>query len=326
LLFSYGAYVWGVRCTDTSGNSTGSANSSFTVAGDVAASDLTFSPPSPAEGSAVTITAYTANNGNATETPSVEFWDGETLLDTTLVTMSPFGSNTTSTLWNATIGLHNFYIVVDPPNGSGSIVEYDESNNIARRSLLISTWQLYYGNVTGNIRLDTNANFTFNNWYVLNRSGNIYVSGTDTTNGISFSSLRSFGRNTTGGQDGNTADDFLELDAVLNTSSSSDNVNITFTNSPRVENFTLFGSNVTSVPIINSTATGSFTTGLLWDSADTNETYYENRTLADVVFVTKVRMQLNSTYGNVDYEIRVPAQIKEYKGSTDTVTFYYEVQ
>ena len=31
-------------------------------------------------------------------------------------------------------------------------------------------------------------------------------------------------------------------------------------------------------------------------------------------------------YGITDYEIRVPSGLASYKGSTDTVTFYYELQ
>jgi hypothetical protein len=325
-----GAYLWNVQCVDLAGNGAfnGTNHTAF-VMGDVAATNLTFSTAFPTDGQNITLIANVTNNVNTTETILVQFWNGAPGIGVELgnasVTIGPYGSNVTIITWIATLGLHNFFIVVDPPNGTGQINESDEGNNLFNRSLLVPIWQGYYGNITGGVTLDTAMNFSFRSWGAI--SGNVYVSDSDTTGGISFASLRPVGRNATGGSNASTSDDFSEIDASLGTTSYADSVNRTFTTGGApvaVQTFSVFGQPIANVSVVNSTSDGSFTVGPLWDASD-GAPFYSNAEKQDLVFITRIQNGTSSVYGIVDYATRIPAQLVGYKPGASTVTFYYEV-
>lgn len=330
LPFGYGAYSWGVECVDLAGNSAASPNATFIIAGDVEIAGIAFHPASPVEGEPVVVAANVTNRANKSELVSVAFWDGppgtgEQIGQNVTVALAPGGWSVANANYTARIGTREIHAVADPPEGSGSIVESDESNNAASRTLSVSAWQVFYGNATGNYTLGG----TFSSWLIQNESGNIYISDSDTLNGISFLFLRPLGRNTTGSRGGSTDDDFGELDAALSTSQYGDSINRTFTSGGdpvMQEAFTVFGSILPAVPVAGSAPGSSFTTGILWDADDSANAHYDQADREDVVFVTKISPGSPGAYGTYDYEIRVPAQLKEYRGTTGTVTFYYEIQ
>jgi hypothetical protein len=326
-----GTYLWNVECMDLAGNSAfNSTNLTFSVVGDLQAGDLFFSTGSPADGQALLVFANITNNAGSNESAVVEFWDGDpadggTLIGSTSILLGPYGHNLTNVSWTATLGLHNLFAIVDP---LGQIVEYDESNNALNQTLLVPIWQVYYGNITGGVDLAPSENSSFLRWTHMNKSGNVFITDSDTTDGISFTALAPVGRNRTGGIDPGAADDFEEIDLLLNTEGFADNVNRSYTagNAPvAVTAFTVYGNYVADVPVIKSYDDG-FITGLLWDTSDCQSPSFTAAERPDIVFVTRIRNMTQSSYGPVDYEIRVPAQLVNYKGSGRTVTFYYELQ
>lgn len=336
----YGTYKWNVNCSDLAGNDAyAPTNFTFTIAGDLAinTSGIIFFPSEPVEGASMIIYADILNLANRDEANfNVSFWLGDPLIDgvqigpnITVSLLQGLSNITVNVTYNPPIGASNIFVIVDPPYLSSYVFESDEENNIGNRTLFVSMWQVYYGNATGNVTLGDSLNATLVSWAVLNQSGNLYVSDTDTSNGINFLLLKAMGRNTTSGRNVNTNNDFEEIDTEISATLLEDNVNTTFTQNGdplQTQTFTIFSTNLLNVPVINSTQSGNFTTGLLWDADDSTNAYYDSTDQEDIVFVAQVKQSINSTYGYVDYEIRVPSRLQDYKGSTPTVTFYYEIQ
>ena len=335
----YGTYKWNVNCSDTSGNDTyAPENFTFVIAGDiyVNASEISFSPASPIEGENTTILAIIRNKANRVETDvKVAFYvgnfdDGVQIGENqTILTLPALGTAVVNVSFNASIGTMRFTVIADPPYGNGSIFESDETNNRAETELAVLSWQVYYGNVSGNITLATGSNFTLTSWFITNNTGNIYIADTDTMNGISFSLLRALGRNTSGGVPAGSVDDFTELDTLLNGTNLTDNVNSTFTagGSPvMLGQITVRGLTIANVPLANTSTDGNHTTGILWDADDSLDAVFDATDQEDVVFVTHIERNMTTTYGSTDYAIRIPARVKSYRGTVETVTLYYELE
>jgi hypothetical protein len=87
----------------------------------------------------------------------------------------------------------------------------------------------------------------------------------------------------------------------------------------------VYGKNISSIPIINSTNTSSFFTGILWDMTDPHPGEYNGS--QDVVFLTSINQQQRGKYGVYDYEIRVPVLLREYReDASESVSFYAELK
>jgi hypothetical protein len=75
---------------------------------------------------------------------------------------------------------------------------------------------------------------------------------------------------------------------------------------------------------MNSTIEGNFTTGILWDTQDSTNSYYDDTDGEDLVFVTSIG-ERQGEYGTEHYVIKIPSRLKLYKSGEETVTFYYEI-
>jgi hypothetical protein len=301
----------------------------------VNSTNITFSNNAPTEDETVTITAGLYNDGDYDATNAVvRFYEGHYSTGTQIgsdqtVNISSASSTVVQQDWTAKVGEYDIYVVVDPPvDTNGSIEESDETNNYAYSTITVSLWTTFVGNVTGTLALLTETNYTLLLWNVTDTTSSlIYV--TDTDSNPSFSSLVAFGRNTTGSY---MTDDFIELDNELNSTSYPDSINLSFTsggNPVAQQTFTVFGNPITNVPVVNSTNSSTFVTGMLWDSSDDSNSnnQFDNTSDEDVVFVTMANQTQPGRYGTYDYEIKVPASLKDFKGpNTQTVTFYAEIK
>ena len=338
VFLTYGLYLWNVQCADSVGNTAfATSNRTIYIAADlvIESENISFSDTAPTEGQNVTIIATVENRGNITAGLfTVQFFDGvpgpgNQIGENRTLLLGALGVNATNVTWLVPIGSHDIFVVVDPPIGSGDVIEFDETNNIANRTLQVSIWQIYYGNASGNITLDSASNDTVISWFVMNATGNLYVSDTDTKNGISWTLLRPLGRTVTNFATPDSDDDFAEADTLLGTTAFNDSVNATYTLSgiPRaLETFVIYSNIFTTVPIANSTEDGNYTTGILWDADDSINDHYDTTDKEDLVFVTKLSEMRTGRYGPVSYELRVPSVLREYYGTTQTVTLYYELQ
>jgi len=109
-----------------------------------------------------------------------------------------------------------------------------------------------------------------------------------------------------------------------------DSINLTYTSEEVVissDTIEIFENSVTNIPIANSTNSTNFITGVLWDSDDdTGTNGFDKTDKEDIVFVTRSNTDVKGQYGTYDFEIRVPALLRSYKGTTNTVGFYVELK
>ncbi len=210
-----------------------------------------------------------------------------------------------------------------------NITAYDGvSMGNASGSFTISSWNIIYGNVTGQLALQDSTGFTLIKWYVTNTSeSNVYAADSDST--VSFDSLKALSRNTDGDY---VSSDFDDIDSLLNMTGVADSINRTFvsnTNPKKTATFTIFGNTLSNVPVINSTNSSSFITGMLWDSSDDidNDKQFDKLDAEDIVFVTAVNQSTYGKYGLYDYEISVPSYLRKYKAANlFQVSLYAEIK
>jgi len=334
--FVSGTYYWNVTCIDLAGNVNTSATWSFTITAPdlvITSGNISFNNTSPEEGQNITIYANVYNpGGTPANNLTIQFWKGDpdsggTQINGNItITLLNNGDNITlNVTYTASIGYNNIFVVVDPPTATnGSISEEDESNNKANNTFTVGLYQVYAGNTTELIDLQKQSiNISLYTWSVTNASGsNIFV--TDLEASPDFNNLQAIGRNTT---NATITDDFTDIDTAIGTTNYADSVNNTFTSSgsPKLtKTFTVFTRTINDVPIINSTSVSSFVTGILWDMSDGNNEYNGTQ---DLVFSTEInKSQIGGNGGIYDFEIKVPALLRNYEAAGTSIAFYYELK
>jgi len=211
---------------------------------------------------------------------------------------------------------------------NGTIIESNETNNNASRRITIPSYQLFYGEVVSDVFLDTSSNLTVFAWInSTNFNGSLYI--TDSDSNVDFTNLKALTRNLSNNF---TFNDLGELDTSLDISNLTDSVNNSYASDNQLKdtyNFSVFGSLIEYVPIINSTNSSNFITGILWDTSDDapglGEGQYNGS--EDVIFVTNIKKYSLGTYGVYDYEIRIPANLEKYlvPNEIDSVDLYREI-
>ena len=330
-----GIHNWSINCTDNAGNTGTSDTWQINITDAdlmISSSNILFSVDPTTEGINITINATILNIGNENATNVViKFFENTTealtQLDTDKVVNITANDNVSVfTSYITKVGTVSIHVVVDTPLATnGSISEFNESNNIANRTIFISAYNLYYGKVNAQVILDSASNISVYTWFnATDVAGNIMVADTDSL--IEWSSLLPLGRNLS---DALAIEDFAELDTALNFTNLTDSVNLTYTldSMPlNTESFRVFGFDVNNVPVTNSTNSTNFVTGIMWDSSDQNLGNFNGT--QDVVFVTKINRYTQGKYGVYDYEIKVPSNLKKYinPNNQNTITFYVELK
>ena len=227
--------------------------------------------------------------------------------------------------YTTVVGLNSIYAVVDPPTAAnGSIREQNETNNKGHYALLVGIYQVFAGGSLNELRIADNALIAAFTWNESNTTGsNVFVA--DTQSSITFTTLQAIGRNATNGT-GVGTNDFEEIDIRLNITGLNESVNNTWTSGGQphgLENITLFKRYVMDIPVVNSTNTTSFRTGILWDMSDGGNAYNRSQ---DIIFMTVMNQSQVGQYGTYDYEIKVPAPLRDYIVGGGTITFYAEIK
>ena len=328
-----GLHHWNVTCIDLAGNFNTSETRNFTVPMPdlyIESDYITFNKTSPEENETITINATIKNIGN-TDAGSfkVQFWNGdpdnggEQINGNLTIASLATGANTSVNVsFNAEIGLNTIFVLVDVPLATnGAISEDDETNNEANNTFIVEQFHIIAGTTNDELRITDASYVKLFTWSGINLTdSNVYVADTD--NNIEWGSLQAVGRNTT---NETTTNDFEEIDIAFGSTSFTDSINKTYTNagSPKLtQNFTVFSKNIGYVPVVNSTNTSDFVTGLLWDYSDGN---VEFNATQDLLLITRINQNKTGKYGTYDYEIKVPAPLRSYKGATNMVTFYTEI-
>ena len=155
--------------------------------------------------------------------------------------------------------------------------------------------------------------------------GHILIAHIDSS--FSYEDLKAITRNTENDPVGSA---FTELDSALNTTDFEDSIKNVWgagTDTPiQTKLFNLSSGLITNVPIVNSTITSDFVTGILWDTGDDQGNLrYDALDKEDVVFITEITYEKTGQYGTYDYEIKIPALLRDYIGSSDKLAFYLEL-
>ena len=232
--------------------------------------------------------------------------------------------NQTNVSWNAKIGATNIFVFADYDL---QINEENESNNKANRTLSVNAWQEIYGNTSVN-KIIGNATNNISKWFnETSLEGNIFV--TDSESSINWLSLQAIGKTKDGGDSSN---DFLEIDELLNMTSYEDSVSNVFSDNQipkNTQDILVHQKEILGVPIINSTNNSNFTTGILWDtSGDTQGANgeFDSGDKESIVFIARINRDSLGAYGTYDYEIKVPSKLREFDPlDTQEIYLYYDL-
>ncbi|MFH2020289.1 MAG: CARDB domain-containing protein [archaeon] len=331
-----GIHFWNVTCMDLAGNVNTSLTRNFTVPQPdftLNSSDIRFNTTWPEESKNITINATIYNIGNSNSyNVTVQFFERNYSLnnqigDNITVDLLAQSSVVVNVSWKVSgIGDIPIYVVIDPPlSSNGTFAEQNESNNYAFKVISVSSYHVFYGNYSGNLSIQDSENKTVYSWQPLNITGaNIYAVDYDAN--INWMNLTALGRSKAGAPQ---FDDFGQLDAALLMENNSDSINRTWTENNAVkltDTFTVFTNFLNNVPIMNSTNTSNFITGILWDNLDPSAGGRFDGS-QDVVFVTKVNEQKAGSRGIYDFELKVPVNLKLHKGSNyNTIVLYTEIK
>ena len=285
--------------------------------------DLNLSTTSPTEGENVTLNVTVHNTGTTwadNVTVLINDTSTGTLLKNHTIANFTAGSQETITTWlNATLGPHHLQATVDP---NDRFTENNETNNHAATWLNATAWHTFIGNTTHTTVLADDQH-TLYDWPREDTQGNIYV--TDTDADIDWNSLQALGvttSNTTASQD------LAEADNALNLTGHNDSITATYgedNSTPRTTStFTVHGTTIHDVPVTNSTNTSSFQTGILWDTSQDSDGEYDGT--EPLVFVTAISQDTTGKHGTYDYEITIPATLRDTTGTTSQTAFYMETR
>lgn len=290
---------------------------------------LFFSKSDPIENELVQINATAQNLGCAAASDILfAFYEGDPTAGGIQIgqnqtySLTSTESKTINISWPAKIGTTNIFAFADINN---SISESNETNNKANNTITIVAWQNFYGNTSIEKILAESSLHNLTSWSGDNASGNVFV--TDSEANIDWGALQAIGRNKTGGQSQN---DFAKIDQILGMSSMADSINKTYSlegSTPKqTSQFTVRGKTINNVPVINSSVNSNFTTGILWDTSTDTNGAYDTVNKENLVFVTKINKQKSGGFGVYDYEIKIPAKLREYDPINPTeIYFYYDL-
>ena len=325
-----GPHYWNVSCIDNATNIGQSETYLFYSPYpdlEVNSSNIFFSDDSPSEGSIVNITATVFNiGGGDAKNITVQFWEneiggsGSQIGSNQTINLTALESENVSVEYTAELGTNDIFVVVDPSN---EIEEENETNNNASKSITVEFWHYAGGETNDTITLEDEELEGIFQWQVANSTGsNIYVSDYDAD--VNWQSLQALGRDTSGNE---RIEDFGELDNALNSSTFFDSVNATYLengNPKETIELEVYNQEITNIPVVNSTNSTSFKTGILWDFSDGGTTYSE---VQDVIFLTVVNKSQQGYNETRDFEIRIPATLGQLVGpDNDKVAFYTEIK
>ncbi len=296
-------------------------NDQGTIDLEINSTEINFSNLKPIEGELVTINGTITNNGDKNaQNVVVQFLDDSFGIGNTTLNVSCNSTAIAAVNWTAQIGPNNITLIIDPQD---LITETNETNNKGARNITLGSYSLYVGNIFASYVVLGSA--SMNLFSRIGSSANVLVVDSDSV--VNFDSLQALGIKKSGGSSSN---DFSELDTLLNTTSFNDSVTSRWSSDGSSARWTTslrVGSQfISSVPIINSTNTSSFVTGILWDTSTDTNGEFDSVERENIIFITSVNGSKTGAYGTYDYEFLVPSLLRSYAGVTQAVDFYLDVR
>jgi len=192
-------YAWQVNCTDRANNP--GASPFFRIRTPdfkVYSEDIHLSVANPSEKQNIRINAtiFNLGSGNSSLNLTAQFFEGHPLSggfqlgsDFSL-NISAGGNASVEVDYYTRIGSATIFVVLDPVlSTNGSLIESNESNNIANFTINITAYSTFYGSVISDIFLDTSQNLTVFAWMnAVGYDGNIFA--TDSESIVNFTISR----------------------------------------------------------------------------------------------------------------------------------------
>lgn len=333
LLNELGTWKFNCIVNDSAGNVNNLTSEDFFVYSNlpdliINASSINLSEDNPIENQLVEINVDIKNMGcEKAENFLISFFEGDPLesginIGNKTINISQISSTLTNISWNTKIGPNNIYIFADYDD---KITEENEENNKENKTISIKAWQDIYGNTSVNKIIGgetVNIKKWFNESYL---EGNIFITDSECT--VNWLSLQAIGRAKNGEESSN---DFLEIDELLGMGNFEDSVSNTFSenqNPKGVRSIIIYQKEISNIPVISSTESSEFVTGILWDSSDDEiGGEFDTGDKEDIVFVTPIKKDTEGTYGFYDYEIKIPSRLREYYDvDSEEVYLYYDL-
>ena len=303
------------------------------------------------EGKKITINATIANygTGNLTSNFNVSFFDSAGVCGNwsrcfwnstyNVSTEGELGGatigyphNTTyvTGYWNPSlVGTHNISVWADPGNLTGEVAA-NLTNNNASAVINVSAWQKYYGNASGGIALADSTSESLYDWAWSNETDVGYAYIVKGGAVVNWSALHALGCDSddilnASGLDFHDADTNLNMVVGSNNATGFADNNITelfsggdLSNAMNTTSFTVYGTSIPNVPIVNSTdmtnhtsvGSANFVTGILWDATLDTNGYYDTADDETLVFVTKIRVAATGIGSALhNYEFAAPCTL-----------------
>jgi hypothetical protein len=326
-----GEYEWNVTCWDQMQNVNTSESRTFNLTyPDFEVLGISFNESSFYEGQNILINSTIKNSGGAdAQSVIVSFFngdpdDGGINIENKTIDLNKSEIVFVTSEFTGEIGENEIFVFVDYAD---FFVELNEGNNEANETINIGSWQFFYGDIlsTSEYELNDEASDNLIAWDAVNfKNGNLFV--TDYEASVSWNDLIEIGKDINGD---NSTNDFGEIDSVINMSGYSDSVSEVYTTGGVANNFSsfvVFVETLLNVPIVESINNSNFVTGVLWDSNEDGNGEFDSTEREDLIFVAKVNPDSVGTYGIYDYELRVPARLREYDNTnSESVIFYVEI-
>jgi hypothetical protein len=215
--------------------------------------------------------------------------------------------------WVLDIGTFVFDFYADAYD---EVFEVNETNNNYTLNITVPIWHILYGsyNYTYNLLTDDDENYKV--WNVTDPVGVSYFADADAVfNPLQLAPLNGF-------------NDLEEADISLGVDGYLDSIQSLFDKNgdgvpDRLITVTVAGRTINNVPVINSTNSSTFLTGILWDSGDGGAQYTGAQ---DIIFITIANASQQGAYGVYDFEVRLPVPLRTHASATPLVTRYDELR
>jgi hypothetical protein len=234
-------------------------------------------------------------------------------LNSSPITIFGASSQIINFTWSAQSGTYLFTAIADSTNIAA---ESNEANNNLTVRNTVSSYQLFYGTNAFTVTLNDNSDTPLKNWSTTADEGIFYYADADSSYfPFNLAPLDA------------SANDFEEADTALGLTDFDDSTHNLYDSDDNdvadaTVSRTIGGNTLNNIPVVNSTNTSAFLTGILYDTADGMG--YDGS--QDIVFVTWTNTSQVGAYGTYDFEIIVPANLKQLFGVTDSVTQLFEQQ
>lgn len=310
---------WRIWYSDSQGQYTSTDIESFSVNGkELNVTDVYINTSNLVQGNQVKLVSNISNVGTGKVSSedvnlTVETYNGSwTLTETekTFIDIKEGSSITANFTWTVKPGPYRFTVEAD---NDQSLNELNETNNQRILNENISSYTLLYGGNSAEILLGGSSS-RFVSWNADYRNMSLFLADKDLK--LSTPDLRPL----------NNSGDLGEADEALNMTGHHDSLSNLFDqdNDQEADHsrcWTVASEELCDIPVINSTESSDFKTGLLYNSEQDQE-YDGSQT---IVITTPVNNSKTGKFGTYDYEVKIPFALDQQLQSHDSVSIAGEI-